>query len=563
MSRKPEPARLNAGPRRSETLPQFCPALGLTIPVGKDSLSLQTRWPADDGAGEHRVVAPLSLIVSAFAPVRDVRRTLTPQLVLESGPSEIWLLDLGGGRDRLGGSALMQAFAATGEVPPDVEDPALLRAFFDAIVEARRAGLLLAYHDRSDGGLLVALLEMAFAGNAGLVVTLPPSADALARLFSEEAGALVQVPVAARERFASLLARHGLDGAASVVAEPDSGEQITVRQGDAVLLQRSRMYLRAAWSETSYQMARLRDDPECAREARVLLNLPRPPALVARPAFDPAHDVAAPFIARGVRPRAAILREQGVNGHLEMAAAFDRAGFDAVDVHMSDLATGRDGAAPRRADLSGFQLLAACGGFSYGDVLGAGNGWARAILFDERLRDVFAAFFADTDTLALGVCNGCQMLSRLRELIPGTEHWPRFERNRSEQFEGRLSLVQVPHSASLLTTGMAGSIVPVVVSHGEGRAVFDAGQQSRAEAVQGVVMRYVDPAGAPTEVYPLNPNGSAGGITGLCSVDGRVTVMMPHPERVFRSVQQSWHPPEWGEDSPWMRLFRNARVALG
>jgi phosphoribosylformylglycinamidine synthase len=542
---------------------EFCPALGLTIPVGKDSLSMQTRWQ-DANGHRHRVSSPLSLIVSAFAPVRDVRRTLTPQLQLGDGArSEVWLIDLGRGADRLGGSALAQAWAATGEVPPDVDDPALVRGLFAAIVEARRQRLLLAYHDRSDGGMLTALLEMAFAANCGLDIEVTQGVDVLARLFSEEAGVLVQVDAAHRGAFEALLAQHGLDAMAQPVAVPNEGEDIVVRQGGEVLWRRSRPYLRSTWSETTFQMQQLRDDPACAGEARRLLSLPSPPALVARPTFDPAQDVAAPFIAAGARPRAAILREQGVNGHLEMAAAFDRAGFDCVDVHMSDLVTGADGSAPRIADLGEFHLLAACGGFSYGDVLGAGNGWARAILFDDRLREVFAAFFARADTLTLGVCNGCQMLSRLHELIPGTASWPVFERNRSEQFEGRLSLVEVVPGASLLMSGMVGSVMPVVVSHGEGRAVFGDGTGATAESHNTLAMRYVDPEGAPTMIYPLNPNGSMGGVTGLCNEDGRVTIMMPHPERVFRTVQQSWHPPEWGEDSPWMRLFRNARVALG
>ncbi len=536
----------------------FCPALGLTIPVGKDSLSLQTRWPADAGA-EHRVVAPLSLIISAFAPVIDVRRTLTPELRLDAGETELWLFDLGRGQDRLGGSALMQAWSATGVEPPDVEDPSLVRAFFGAIVEARRAGLLLAYHDRSDGGLFATLAEMAFAGNAGLTISLDEDVAVVRRLFSEEAGAVVQVAADQREAFLAVVRARGLEEVVSCVAVPDAGESIRVRHGDQEVFRRSRMALRRAWSQTSYEMQRLRDDPTCAVEAYDLLELERPPALTSTPSFEPADDVAAPFIASGVRPKVAILREQGVNGHLEMAAAFDRAGFDAVDVHMSDFT----GEAPRRRDLSDVKVLAACGGFSYGDVLGAGNGWARGILFDERTREVFADWFAREDGLTLGVCNGCQMLSRLRELIPGSDHWPSFERNRSEQFEARLNMVEVGRSASPWFAGMAGSRVPVVVSHGEGRAVFS--DPSTLDSVLGagqVAMRYVDAEGEPTQRFPLNPNGSQGAVAGVVSADGRVSIMMPHPERVFRSVQQSWQPADGGEDSPWMRLFRNARVAI-
>ncbi|MEO0423689.1 MAG: phosphoribosylformylglycinamidine synthase [Pseudomonadota bacterium] len=537
----------------------FCPALGLTIPVGKDSLSLQTRWPAQ-GGGEHRVVAPLSLIISAFAPVIDVRRTLTPELRLDAGETELWLFDLGRGQDRLGGSALLQAWAATGDEPPDVEDPSLVRAFFGAIVEARRAGLLLAYHDRSDGGLFTTLLEMAFAGNAGLKIDIDEGVQALPRLFSEEAGAVVQVPVERREKFLAVVRARGLEEVVSRVAVPTAGEEICVMQDGERLFNRSRMELRGVWSRTSYEMQRLRDDPTCAQEAYELLKLPRPPALYSKPSFDPTQDTAAPFIASGVRPKVAILREQGVNGHLEMAAAFDRAGFDAIDIHMSDFI----GDAPRRRDLRDVQVLAACGGFSYGDVLGAGNGWARGILFDERTRAVFAEWFAREDGLTLGVCNGCQMLSRVRELIPGTEHWPSFERNRSEQFEARLSMVEVGKSDSPWFTGMAGTQVPVVVSHGEGRATFAASDVLEKALGQGqVALRYVNAEGEPTQRFPLNPNGSQAAVAGVTSADGRVNIMMPHPERVFRTVQQSWHPAQAGEDSPWMRLFRNARVAIG
>lgn len=530
---------------------ELCPALGVSIPVGKDSLSMQARWR--DVAGEHRVVSPVSLVVSAFARVADVTSALTPEIRLDAGETELWLLDLGAGRDRLGGSILGQCFDRFGGEPPDLDDPARLAGLVAAVRELAASGLALAYHDRSDGGALVAALEMAFAARAGLAIELPEGADPLAVLFNEELGALVQARVADRERVLAVLERHGLAGLSRRFAVVGPGDAITVRSGQAVLARWSRMDLLAAWHETSHAMQRLRDDPASADEERDSLLDPRDPGLSMAPTFDPAEDVAAPMIATGVRPRVAILREQGVNGQAEMAAAFDRAGFTAVDVHMSELIAGT-----RRLD--GFVGIAACGGFSYGDVLGAGRGWATTIRHHPALADAFRAFLADPTRFALGVCNGCQMLAELADLVPGGEHWPRFRRNRSEQYEARLVMVEVLDSPSILLAGMAGSRLPVVVAHGEGRAVFAAdADPARANAC----LRYVDGHGLPATRHPANPNGSPNGLTGFTSADGRVTILMPHPERVFRRLQLSWAPRSGPDESPWLRMFRNARVWIG
>jgi phosphoribosylformylglycinamidine synthase len=516
-------------------------------------MSMQTRW--QDGEGERAVTAPLSLIVSAFAPTADVQLASTPQLRTD-GDARLLLIDLGLAQDRLGASALAQVHGVLGETAPDVDDPALLRAFFELIKWGREEGGLLAYHDRSDGGLVTTLLEMAFAGRCGLAVELDERRDALAQLFAEEAGAVVQVPAARLAQWRARADALGLGAALSVVGMAVAGDAVTVTRGGALLLSDSRVRLQQLWTRTSHALQRLRDDPACADEEfeRIAAD---DPGLNSVLSFDPAIDVAAPFVAAGARPPVAILREQGVNGQLEMAAAFHRAGFSAVDVHMSDLDSGR-------RSLGEFAGLVACGGFSFGDVLGAGEGWAKSILFNERLRDDFAAFFERPDSFTLGVCNGCQMLSLLRELIPGSRHWPRFRRNRSEQFEARLSLVAVQASPSLFLAGMEGSRLPIVVAHGEGRAEFAAdSDRERLEAAQGVSLRYVENDGAVAERYPANPNGSPGGITGVCSEDGRVTLMMPHPERVIRTLQCSWAPEDWGEDTPWLRLFANARHHVG
>jgi phosphoribosylformylglycinamidine synthase len=535
---------------------ELCPALGIAIPVGKDSLSMRTRWEAPDG--ERAVIAPVSLIVSAFAPVEDVRRTLTPQLRVDGGESVLLLVDLGAGRNRLGGSALAQVYSRAGAEPPDLDEPARLASFFAAIQDLNAAGRLLAYHDRSDGGLLATLVEMAFAGHCGLDVDLAPLGnDPIAALFSEELGAVVQVRETELAAVRAAFATAGLGELVAVVGRPTDDGCVRIRAGDQVLLDEARRELRDAWSQTSYRMQALRDHPDSAREEHAGRLDDDDPGLWAEPSFDPDEDIAAPFIGRGARPRIAVLREQGVNSQVEMAAAFHRAGFEPVDVHMSDLVTGR------RA-LDEFAGLVACGGFSYGDVLGAGEGWAKTILYNARSRAQFEAFFARPDSFALGVCNGCQMMAALKEIIPGAGLWPRFVRNRSEQFEARLSLVRVEASDAALTAGMAGSVMPVVVSHGEGRAEFrDAAHEQACVEAQLVWLRYVDNHGRVATHYPANPNGSPDGIAGLTSADGRVTIAMPHPERVFRSVQHSWRPDHWGEDGPWMRLFRNARAWVG
>ncbi|NBC49336.1 MAG: phosphoribosylformylglycinamidine synthase [Gammaproteobacteria bacterium] len=671
---------------------ELCPALGIAIPVGKDSMSMKTVWErprggafgagfkpedgpneatdseprdgadpepgardlagvergigaassaasgagasagegADDEPERVEMTAPLSLIVSAVAPVADSRRSLTPWLRLDRGETSLVLIDLGRGQDRLGGSALAQVYEHIGETPPDLDEPGLLKAFFAAIQALKAEGLVLAYHDRSDGGLLATLCEMAFAGRCGVECDLgaltaasasadlgssgsrtgedglgrqsPSGAsangkgasestvgdgararrdaqaghcaqasgdsetgnggpsigaarrDPIAALFSEELGAVLQVPADRLDVVLERLERHGLGACSQAIGVPRADQRIIIGSGERSLVDASRAELQRLWFETSWQMQRLRDNPDCADEEQARIDADDP-GLSAELSFDPSDDIAAPLIATGARPRLAVLREQGVNGQIEMAAAFDRAGFECVDVHMSDLLDGRIG-------LEGFRGLAACGGFSYGDVLGAGEGWAKTILFNPRARDQFQAFFARSDSFALGVCNGCQMLANLRELIPGADHWPHFVRNRSEQFEARLVMVEVRESPSLLLDGMVGSRLPIVVSHGEGRAEFrDADHQGAASPF--APLRYIETSGEPALRYPANPNGSPDGITGLCNADGRITIMMPHPERIFRSVQHSWHPDDWGEDSPWMRLFRNARAWVG
>ncbi len=527
---------------------ELCPQLGIAIPVGKDSMSMKTVWVHE---GERReMTAPLSLIVSAFAPVSDAGATLTPQLRSDLGDTDLILIDLGAGRDRLGASALAQVYGQIGEQGPDLDEPQRLVRFFEAVQALNTEGLLLAYHDRSDGGLFVTLCEMAFAGRTGLDIDLAGlSSDDLAVLFNEELGAVIQVHHEDADDVLLRLEQAGLGDCAQIIGTLREDERIVIRHGERPVFESTRAVLQQYWSETTREMQALRDNPACAAEAFERIAAPDP-GLHARLTFDPEDDIAAPYIERA-RPRVAILREQGVNGQVEMAAAFHKAGFEAVDVHMSDLLAGRVG-------LDDFQGLVACGGFSYGDVLGAGEGWAKSILFNARARDQFAAFFARDDRFALGVCNGCQMLSNLKELIPGTEHWPHFVRNRSEQFEARFVMVEVTESPSILLDGMAGSRMPIAVAHGEGRAEFaDPGQL--AAVAERVALRYVENDGSVAVRYPANPNGSPEGITGLCNADGRVTIMMPHPERVIRTLSNSWHPDDWGEDGPWMRLFRNAR----
>jgi phosphoribosylformylglycinamidine synthase len=531
---------------------ELCARLGITIPVGKDSLSMRTAW--SDAGGAHSVIAPVSLVVSAFAPVADARRTLTPQLDLTQA-SRLLLIDLGAGQNRLGGSCWAQVFGLRGGAPADLDDPALLAAFFAALRELKDQELVLAYHDRSDGGLLVTLLEMAFASHCGLDITLDSQADSIATCFAEELGAVVQIPAAQVREARRILERHGLNAHALDLGEPVQGSAVQVRIGDRIVFSASRLDLHRRWSEVSFRLQSLRDNPECAREEFSRLLDAHDPGLHAALSFDPKEDITAPYIG-GARPAVAVLREQGVNGQTEMAAVFTRAGFDAYDVHMTDILT-------RRVRLGRFHGLAACGGFSYGDVLGAGEGWAKSILFNPLARDEFAAFFERTATVTLGVCNGCQMLSALSELIPGATGWPRFVRNRSEQYEARVSMVHVPRSSSVLLRGMYGSVLPVAVAHGEGLAEFDHHSGARKMLEEGgVALQFVDNRDEPAEHYPFNPNGSPLGIAGVCSADGRVTSLMPHPERVFRTVQNSWAPRDWSEDGGWMRLFRNARAFL-
>jgi phosphoribosylformylglycinamidine synthase len=531
---------------------ELCPALGITIPVGKDSLSMKSTWNGREG--NHSVIAPVSLIVSAFAPVRDIRRTRTPQLRLDVGATRLFLIDLGRDHNRLGGSCLAQVYGGLGNTPADLDDPTLLASFVRALIALKARNLVLAYHDRSDGGVLITLLEMAFAAHCGLDVAVPvKDGPPLAALCAEELGAVIQVRADDLDTVRDVLREHGLDELTHDIGAPIAGDRVRIAAGGEVLSE-SRTQLRREWSATSWQLQRLRDNPDCADEEYERVGDAADSGLSARLTFDPAEDVAAPFIARGVRPRVAVLREQGVNSQVEMAAVFMRAGFEAHDVHMTDILEGR-------VSLDCFRGLIACGGFSYGDVLGAGQGWAKSILFHARARDEFTRFFARTDAFALGVCNGCQMMSALRELIPGTEQWPRFVRNRSEQYEARFNLVQITRSPSVLLQGMQGTVLPIATAHGEGRAEFDSPSELAACEQAGLIaMHYVDNRGRVTQHYPENPSGSPLGMAALSNGDGRITITMPHPERVFRTVQNSWHPENWGEDSGWMRLFRNARV---
>ncbi len=533
---------------------ELCPALGIAIPVGKDSLSMKTVWQEN---GEERVMAsPLSLIISGFAPVQDVRCTLTPQLRADQGDSDLILIDLGKGANRLGASSLAQVYKQIGHRGADLDSPEALKGFFSVIQEMNREGRLLAYHDRSDGGLFVTLCEMAFAGRCGINISLDDLGDdLLAALFNEELGAVIQVRHTDTDAVLKSLHDAGLGHYSHLIGSPNQTGQIEFSRGQNLLLGKSRIELQQAWSETSYRLQAMRDNPECAEEEYERIADQTDPGLQAKLSFDLDDNVAAPYINRGVRPPIAILREQGVNGQIEMAAAFDRAGFQAVDLHMSDIIE-------QRRDLSDFHGLVACGGFSYGDVLGAGEGWAKSILFNAHARAQFEAFFQRQETFTLGVCNGCQMLSNLHELIPGADHWPHFVRNRSEQFEARVAMVEVQASSSILLQGMEGSRMPIAVAHGEGRAEFCDAEHLR-QSQSHIALRYIENSGEVASRYPANPNGSPDGISGLTTTDGRVTIMMPHPERVFRAVQNSWHPDEWSEDAPWMRMFRNARVWVG
>ena len=579
--------------RTVEAVSKACQALDLSIPVGKDSLSMKTVW--QDGEEKKSVVSPLSLIISAFAPVKDVRKTVTPELK-NVEDSVLLFIDLGFGKARMGGSAFGQVYNNMSGEAPDLDDTGRLKAFYSVIQQLVAEDKLLAYHDRSDGGLFATLAEMAFAGRVGLDINIYPLLEnviltnskngemteftanglkkfAIPTLFNEELGAVIQIHERDLESVRSLFIKnnfansninniHFIDKEGlHIIGSINQSDDISINcvfeehNINVDLFKQSRRNLQRAWQETSHAIQRLRDNPACADSEFALIGDNDRSALFADVKFDVNEDIAAPFINSGAKPKIAILREQGVNGQIEMAAAFTRAGFDAYDVHMSDLMAGR-------VHLADFKMLAACGGFSYGDVLGAGEGWAKSILFHPALRDQFAAFFADPDTLTLGVCNGCQMVSNLAEIIPGTAGWPKFKRNLSEQFEARLSMVHVPKSASLILNEMQGSSLPVVVSHGEGRADFALHGGKISDGL-GIALQYVDGQNQVTQTYPLNPNGSPQGIAGVTNADGRVTIMMPHPERVYRAAQMSWKPEDWTELSGWYRLFAGARKALG
>jgi phosphoribosylformylglycinamidine synthase len=550
----------------------LCPALGLSIPVGKDSLSMRTTWRDDEG--DKAVVSPVSLIVSAFAPVADVRATLTPQLRTDVGDTALILIDLGRGKNRMAASALAQVLQQLGDQVPDVDSTDDLRQFFEAIQQMNQQRMLLAYHDRSDGGLFATLCEMAFAGRAGLTVNLDilvsegeHASDwgdsknwasqvevrrndlTLRALFAEELGAVIQVRAEQKSEAMNILREHGLGACSHIIGKLNDRQVIEFTRDAKVIYQQPRTALHRFWSETSWRIARLRDNPACADAEYDRILDEADPGISPKISFDMAEDIAAPFIVSGVRPRVAILREQGVNSHVETAYVMHKAGFEAVDVHMSDLIAGR-------TKLKDFKGLIAVGGFSYGDVLGAGEGWSKTILFNPVLSDQFSQFFNRSDSFGLGICNGCQMMSSLKSIIPGAEHWPKFTRNVSEQFEARFAMVEVLDSPSIFFTGMTGTRAPIAVSHGEGFANF--AHTGHEHAVK-VALRFIDHRGQPTESYPLNPNGSPGGITSVTNEDGRFTVMMPHPERVFRSVINSWHPDGWGDHAPWMRMFQNAR----
>lgn len=535
---------------------ELCPQLGITIPVGKDSMSMKTRW--EENGEEKTVTSPVSLIISGFAPVQDIRQTLTPQLRLDKGASQLLLIDLGCGQNRLGGSILAQCYQQLGEQTPDVDSPEKLAAFFAAIQQLNSQGLLLAYHDRSDGGLLTSVLEMAFAGRCGLelqlesLVTEPQQVNAA--LFSEELGAVVQVLDEQLEQVLAVFAQHGLSDLVQLVGQPRNDAQINISLGRQQLFGSQRALLQQLWSQTSYQIQRIRDNADCAEQEFATIADEHNPGLHVQLGYDLNEDVAAPYIASGVRPQVAILREQGSNSQYELAAAFDRAGFAAVDVHMQDLLSGR-------YSLEQFKGLAPAGGFSFGDALGAGAGWAKSILLNNRLRDEFAAFFARNDSFTLGVNNGAQMLAQLREIIPGAEFWPQLQRNQSDCFESRLSMVEILDSPSIMLAGMAGSRLPVAVAQAEGRAVFADTRQALDSGL--MALRYVDNLGQSSMAYPANPTGAAAGISGFVSRDGRCTLLLPSPERLVRSVQNSWCPDDWQEDGAWLRMFRNARVWVG
>lgn len=534
---------------------ELCPALGISIPVGKDSLSMKSLWDKDGEKQE--MFSPLSLIVSAFSPVTDIRQTLTPQLRTDAGDTDLILIDLGNGQHRLGGSALAQVTGVTGVETPDLDDAALFSKFFNAIQRLNAEGKILAYHDRSDGGLLTTVAEMAFAGRTGVDIHLDvlgahSDHGALSMMFTEELGAVIQIKREHREAVLAHLIDEGLGAITHIIGQLNDDMRLHMCCQLETVLDEDVLDLQQIWAGTSYQMARLRDNPECAKQAFNSIANSDDKGLFSELSYDISEDITAPYIQQ-TRPKMAVLREQGVNGQVEMAAAFDRAGFTSVDVHMSDLISGR-------VSLADFQGLVACGGFSFGDVLGAGRGWASSVLYNARARDEFDAFFHRDDSFALGVCNGCQMMSQLKDMIPGAAHWPSFERNLSEQFEARLLMVEVMDSPSILMQNMVGSKLPLVVAHGEGRAAFSEGKDSKP------MMRYLGVDGLPANTYPHNPNGSADALTGFTSDDGRFNIMMPHPERLFRNSQFSYYPDTASknavEEGAWLRMFQNARLFL-
>ena len=538
---------------------ELCPELGIVIPVGKDSLSMKSVW-GDENQKERKsksVTAPLSLIISAFAAVKDVRKTLTPQLNAELDSSCLLLIDLGSKQNRLGGSALAQTFSQTGDTPPDLDNANLIKSLFSAITDLKAENLIHAYHDRSDGGLLTSICEMSFASHVGIDLKLDDLGnDVIASLFSEELGTVIQINAEDVDKINSIFTKHNLASNTHVIGSLNKTNSILISYNKKVIYEKPWPELLGLWSSTSHAIQSLRDNPKCAdEEFENTVDIDNP-GLSANLSFDVNEDICSPYINNVVKPKIAVLREQGVNGHMEMAAAFDHAGFDAVDVHMTDLIE-------KRQKLDSFQGLVACGGFSYGDVLGAGGGWAKSILFNSYLKDEFASYFANPNIFALGVCNGCQMMSQLKEIIPGAEHWPIFVQNTSEQFEARLVMVEIESSASMLLNEMHGSTLPVAVAHGEGMAKLSATSLKQLAERNQIALKYISNNLQDTEIYPFNPNGSPQGSTGFCNEDGRITIMMPHPERLFRTVQYSWHPMKsWADYGPWMRMFRNARKYL-
>jgi phosphoribosylformylglycinamidine synthase len=548
---------------------ELCPALGVGIPVGKDSMSMSMKWTDREGR-KNEISSPLSLIVTAFAPVEDISQTWTQVLQREEGhPTILILIDLANGKERLGGSGLAQVFKQIGSEAPDVEDPVLIASFFTACQRVRKEhpGLVLAYHDRSDGGLFTTIAEMAFAGRVGVEINLDvleSSHDPISALFNEELGVIVQIRASDFDTFVSVFEEAGFPSRnLQVIAKVDGtspSQQFTVKKGPSRIFSSTRAELQTVWAETSFKMQSLRDDPVSAQQEFNLIKDDSHHGLFYNLSFSPE-----PSRAVTVRPKVAILREQGVNGHVEMAWSFTEAGFLAVDVHMTDILSGQ-------VSLADFKGLAACGGFSYGDVLGAGNGWASTVLLNDTARGEFSRFFARDDSFTLGVCNGCQFLSHLKEIIPSAQDWPEFKLNKSGRFEGRVSVVEVVASkvaeTSVFFREMAGSKLPIAIAHGEGRAVFrDDKMRAKALASGIIPMRYVDSSGVPTELYPLNPNGSLDGVAGVQTPDGRIVAIMPHPERVTMLEANSWYPRElkdgWGAVGPWFRMFQSARKWCG